>query len=95
MRRAERTMLALASRIDAEPSITDLEHSSMQQDRADAATDCRAAIERMLDLHGASGFATGNALQRFWRDVSVISRHPALNPYLALEGFARAVAESR
>ena len=94
VRRAERTMLALASRIDAEPGITDLEHAGMQRDRADAAKDCLAAIERMLDLHGASGFAKSNALQRFWRDVSVVSRHPALNPYLAVEGFGRALTES-
>lgn len=92
--RAERTMLSLASRIDAEPGITDLEHARMQQDRADAAKDCLAAIDRMLDLHGASGFASSNALQRFWRDVSVASRHPALNPYLAVEGFGRALTES-
>lgn len=92
--RAERTMLALAARIDAEPAITSLENSRMHQERADAAKDCRAAIERMLDLHGASGFATRNALQRFWRDVSVAARHPQLNPYLAVEGFGRALGDA-
>ncbi|WP_230862850.1 acyl-CoA dehydrogenase family protein [Amycolatopsis camponoti] len=92
--RAERTMQALAARIDAEPAVTPLENSRMQQERADAATDCRAAIERMLDLHGASGFATSNALQRFWRDVAVAGRHPQLNPYLAVEGFGRLLSDA-
>jgi hypothetical protein len=30
---------------------------------ADAARDCRTALDRMLDLHGASGFATANAVE--------------------------------
>jgi hypothetical protein len=66
-RRAERTMLDLAATVDEDSEITDLDSSRMQQDRAAAAADCRAAIERMLDLHGASGFRTTNALQHFWR----------------------------
>ncbi|MEV6632670.1 hypothetical protein AB0M54_18165 [Actinoplanes sp. NPDC051470] len=45
----------------------------------------------MLDLHGASGFRPANALRRFWLDVSVASRHPGLNPYLAVEDYGRAL----
>jgi alkylation response protein AidB-like acyl-CoA dehydrogenase len=52
---------------------------------AEAGRDCRAAVDRMLDLHGASGFGTANPLQRYWRDVAVGSRHPHFNPYLAYE----------
>jgi alkylation response protein AidB-like acyl-CoA dehydrogenase len=89
--RAERTMLALAATIDANSEITAADSSRMQQDRADAGADCRAAIERMLDLHGASGFKQSNALQRFWRDVAVAGRHPQLNPYLAAEGYGRSL----
>ncbi|MEU8234598.1 acyl-CoA dehydrogenase family protein [Actinoplanes sp. NPDC048967] len=92
--RAERTLLALAAAIDADSSITDEQSSRMAQDRADAGADCRAALERMLDLHGASGFRTSNALRRFWLDVSVASRHPQLNPYLAVEGYGRALTGS-
>ncbi|WP_225900088.1 flavin reductase [Streptomyces sp. RLB3-17] len=42
-----------------------------------AARECREAMELLLDLHGASGFADDNPLQRFWRDVAVGTRHPA------------------
>ncbi|MGW2964757.1 acyl-CoA dehydrogenase family protein [Streptomyces sp. NPDC001220] len=42
-----------------------------------AARQCREAMELPLDLHGASGFADDNPLQRFWRDVAVGTRHPA------------------
>ena len=45
----------------------------------------------MHDLHVASGFRTTSALRRFWLDVSVASRHPQLNPYLAVEGYGRAL----
>ncbi|MFI5843767.1 acyl-CoA dehydrogenase family protein [Catenuloplanes sp. NPDC051500] len=89
--RAQRTMLALAARIDAEPAINALENSRMQYERSQAAKDCQAAIDRILDLHGASGFAAGNPLQRFWRDMAVASRHPQLNAYLTAEGFGRAL----
>jgi alkylation response protein AidB-like acyl-CoA dehydrogenase len=42
-----------------------------------AVRECREAMELLLDLHGASGFADDNPLQRFWRDVAVGTRHPA------------------
>ncbi|WP_252439228.1 acyl-CoA dehydrogenase family protein [Pseudonocardia humida] len=90
-RRAERTMLAVAAEADA-PGVTGADHIRSQADLANAARDCRSAVELMLDLHGSSGFATGNALQRFWRDVAVGSRHPHLNPYLAAERAGAALA---
>jgi len=62
-----------------------------QMDEAMAGRDCRAALDRLLDLHGPSGFGAGNPLQRFWRDVAVGSRHPHLNPYLAVERYGSAL----
>jgi hypothetical protein len=91
VRRAERTMLAVAAEADAS-GLTGADHIRLQADLADAAGDCRSAVELMLDLHGSSGFATGNALQRCWRDVAVGSRHPHLNPYLATERAGAALA---
>ena len=58
---------------------------------ADAAQDCRDALELMLDVHGSSSFATANPLQRFWRDVAVGSRHRVLSPYLAIEFYGQAL----
>ncbi|KHD77915.1 acyl-CoA dehydrogenase family protein [Actinoplanes utahensis] len=92
--RAERTMLALAATADA-GELTGADGPRLQTDLADAARDCRAALDLMLDLHGASGFATTNALQRHWRDVAVGSRHPHLNPYLAAENYGRALVPAR
>lgn len=91
VRRAERTMLALAAAAgDGEFDRAGVPRAF--SDLADAARDSRAAVELMMDLHGASGFNTANALQRFWRDIAVGSRHPLMNPYLAVERLGTEVA---
>ncbi len=84
-------MLSVARAADA-GGPADSDHPRLQMELAGAGADCRAAVERMLDLHGSSGFATTNPLQRFWRDVAVGSRHPHLNPYLAFESAGKALA---
>jgi alkylation response protein AidB-like acyl-CoA dehydrogenase len=89
--RAERTMTAVARAADA-GGRTAADGARLQMDLADAGRDCRAALDRMLDLHGSAGFAATNPLQRYWRDVAVGSRHPHLNPYLAVENYGRTVA---
>ena len=39
----------------------------------------REAVDRLLDVQGASSFALSNPLQRIWRDISAASRHGLLN----------------
>lgn len=90
VRRAESTMLAVARSADTAGS-AGVDVPRLRLDLADAGRDCRAAVERMLDLHGSSGFRTTSSLQRFWRDVAVGSRHPHLNPYLATENLGTAL----
>ncbi len=88
--RAERTMLEVA-REASSAELSPVDGPRLRRALADAGQDSRAAVERMLDLHGASGFATTNVLQRCWRDVAVGSRHPHLNPYLAVENLGVAL----
>ena len=88
--RAENTMFTVARAADA-AELSESDSARLHLDLADAARDCRSAVERMLDLHGASGFRTSNVLQRYWRDVAVGSRHPHLNPYLAVERYGTAL----
>lgn len=103
--RAERTMLEVAAAVDAAggpagtgsaagpgAELTAVDGSRLHLNLTESARDCRAALERMLDLHGASGFQTSHPLQRFWRDVAVGSRHPHLNRYLAMEGYGKTLA---
>jgi alkylation response protein AidB-like acyl-CoA dehydrogenase len=89
--RAETTMLTVARIVDS-AELPEIDEPRRNLELADAAHDCRAAVERMLDLHGASGFDRENELQRFWRDVAVGSRHHHLNPYLATEAYGTALA---
>lgn len=88
--RAETTMLAIAHAGERE-NLTEVERAQVRTSLAGAAKDCRSAVELLLDLHGSSGFRDSNALQRYWRDVAVGSRHPALNAYLATEGLGSAL----
>ncbi len=89
--RAERALLALAATVDAK-TVEDSDAARVSVEMVEVTQDCRAALELMLDLHGTSGFAKSNPLQRFWRDVAVASRHPHTNPYLAAERFGEAVS---
>ncbi|WP_037913549.1 acyl-CoA dehydrogenase family protein [Actinacidiphila yeochonensis] len=89
--RAEETMLSVAREADAR-TLSDVDAPRLRMALADAGRDARAAVERLMDLNGAGGFRTANVLQRFWRDVSVGSRHPHLNPYLAVETYGTALA---
>jgi alkylation response protein AidB-like acyl-CoA dehydrogenase len=90
--RAERTMLAVAAEVDRDGDLDERGGSRLHLNLCEAARDCRDALDRMLDLHGASGFQTSNPLQRLWRDVAVGSRHPHLSGYLAVEGYGRLLA---
>ncbi|MFE2337356.1 acyl-CoA dehydrogenase family protein [Streptomyces coelicoflavus] len=88
--RANTAMFAIAD-AGEEVNRTEVERAQVRTSLAGAAKDCRSALELLLDLHGSSGFRDSNALQRYWRDVAVGSRHPALNAYLAAEGLGSAL----
>jgi alkylation response protein AidB-like acyl-CoA dehydrogenase len=88
--RAENTMLAVSRAASLAGEAT-ARYPQLNMDLADAARDCRSAADRLLDLHGAGGFNAANPLQRYWRDIAVGSRHPHLNPYLALERLGQAL----
>jgi alkylation response protein AidB-like acyl-CoA dehydrogenase len=89
--RAERTLLAIADAADG-GDVSPADHARLHLDMVDAARDCRAAVELMLDLHGASGFASANPLQRYWRDIAVGSRHAHLRSYIGVERYGEALA---
>lgn len=84
--RAEDSMLDAAREADS-AELTEDDGIRLRLIVAESARDCRSAVERMLDLNGASGFVVTNPLQRYWRDVAVGTRHPHLNPYLAMERY--------
>ncbi|GLY06458.1 MULTISPECIES: acyl-CoA dehydrogenase family protein [Actinoplanes] len=89
--RAERAAFAIAAAVDADGEVPSADLPRWHMDQAAVGRDCRAAVDLLLDLHGAGGFALDNPVQRFWRDVAVASRHPHLNPYLAVEKYGTAL----
>ncbi|WP_435132555.1 acyl-CoA dehydrogenase family protein [Actinacidiphila sp. bgisy144] len=88
--RAERTALTTAQDSTRE-DLDEAAGARLRAGMADAAKDCRDAVELMLDLHGAAGFRETNALQRYWRDIAVAGRHPLLCGYLAAENLGTAL----
>ncbi|WP_305790236.1 acyl-CoA dehydrogenase family protein [Symbioplanes lichenis] len=75
--------------LPAEAAVPVAERIRWRVELAAAARECREAMEFLLDLHGASGFARDNPLQRFWRDVAVGTRHPYFTPYILAEDYGR------
>ena len=51
----------------------------------------RSAADRLMDVAGPGAFATASPLQRHWRDLSLGSRHTALNAMLSAELYGRAL----
>lgn len=59
----------------------------MQIDRAMEMA--RDAVNHLLNIGGASSFATANRLQMYWRDIETASRHAFLAPAIARENYGR------
>lgn len=71
-------------------------------DKAQIQADCGYAMElvrtagnRLMDVAGPGAFALSSPLQRIWRDLSVGTRHNALNGQLSLELYGRAITGQR
>jgi alkylation response protein AidB-like acyl-CoA dehydrogenase len=81
-------LLNLAAR-STEPlpgdEVTAVQRSSIRMEIVSILQQFLRAVDRLLDLHGSSGFALDNPLQRFWRDLSVGARHAQLSTYLTTE----------
>lgn len=78
---------------DPDRPMPTLERSTLRMELVTAAQECRTALSRLLDLHGASGFQRTNPFQRFWRDVEVGTRYAGLNPYITAEDHGRLLVD--
>lgn len=74
------------------------ERALSKQEKVRIQADCgyamrlvREAAELLLDIAGPGAFALANSIQRYWRDISIGSRHNALNSGLSLELLGRAL----
>lgn len=51
----------------------------------------REAVDLIMSVQGAGGFALSNPLQRMWRDINTAGRHAIVNPLIATEVYGRAL----
>lgn len=85
---AQRDLELLAAEIEqlvAEPTLADRTTTDLRMRLTSVVRRCQEGVNLLLDLNGTSGFALDNALQRFWRDLHVGSRHAQFTAYLAVE----------
>ena len=72
--------------------LSGFDKARIQADCGYAMAQLRRAGERLMDVAGPSAFTKANPLQRLWRDLSLGSRHTALQTRLSLELYGRALA---
>ena len=71
--------------------LDELTASRVRMDSARISLAAREALDLLLDVGGAGSFALEDPVQRLWRDVSVVTRHPLLTPALDREVHGRAL----
>ncbi|MFJ8848570.1 acyl-CoA dehydrogenase family protein [Streptomyces cyaneofuscatus] len=71
--------------------LTVAERARVRMDTGVAAVRTREAVDQLVSVTGAGGFALANPLQRIWRDLGTASRHGVVNPGLAREIYGRSV----
>lgn len=54
-----------------------------------AAQQILAAIQELLNVHGAGSFALSSRLQQLWRDANTAARHAMLNSFVGYEMFGK------
>ncbi|WP_258017562.1 acyl-CoA dehydrogenase family protein [Streptomyces noursei] len=67
------------------------DRTRVRMDIATVARRSREALEILLNVQGARGFADGSPLQRIWRDLGTGSRHAMINPAIANEIYGRSL----
>ena len=81
----------VVDRIAQERAVSTMEKVQTQADCGYAMRLLREAADILLDIAGPGAFVQTNPIQRYWRDLSVGSRHNALNAGLSLELLGRAL----
>jgi alkylation response protein AidB-like acyl-CoA dehydrogenase len=71
--------------------LSGFEKARIQADCGQAMRQLRRAGEKLMEIGGPGAFSSASPLQRYWRDLSVGSRHTALNAMLSQELYGRAL----
>lgn len=77
-------------RVDRESGAMDfLGRTQIRAQAGYAAQQVLAAINTLLNVHGAGAFADSNPLQRIWRDANTAARHAGLVPAVGFEAYGK------
>jgi alkylation response protein AidB-like acyl-CoA dehydrogenase len=87
-----RAVQAIDETAQARP-LSGFEKARIQTDCGYAMRQLRRAGERLMEIAGPGAFALTSPLQRLWRDLSLGTRHTALNTMLSNELYGRALLE--
>lgn len=71
--------------------LSGFEKARIQADCGQAMRQLRRAGDKLMEIAGPAAFATASPLQRHWRDLSLGTRHTALNAMLSHELYGRAL----
>ena len=69
--------------------LSPLATARLRMDAGFAARQVRQAVDKLLDVGGASRFAESSPIQRIWRDLGTATRHPAFVTEIDRERYAR------
>lgn len=68
-----------------------LQRARVRADTGVAVQSVLAALQILLDAHGAGSFAEVNPLQRIWRDANTAGRHAVAVPQIGFEVYGKAL----
>lgn len=76
---------------EQDTALSELSRARIRSDIAIAINRVRQAADLLLNVGGASSFATANPMQKIWRDLETASRHAYVNADIGREIYARAL----
>jgi alkylation response protein AidB-like acyl-CoA dehydrogenase len=101
---AEAALKIETASLHAYRAVDDLDRSALRGEQLDYFTRSRMraqcgyavqqvleAINILLNVHGAAGFAEESPLQRYWRDANTAARHVALNLAVGYETYGKSL----
>ena len=84
----------VADALDAGTFVGEENYSLRAQAKAQcgyAAQQAINAIQILMSIHGAAGFADSSLMQQYWRDANVAARHAALNCHVGYEIYGKSL----
>lgn len=87
-------LYAAADEVDRSAAEATLDYTARTRLRAQvgyAVQQVLAAINSLLNVHGASAFAEASPLQRIWRDANTAARHAGLVPAVGYEVYGKSL----